>query len=119
MFARRSLALARLAPLVRRMGGHGHGHGHAEEQVFLGITKDTPLAGFELIYGLTMAACVTVVVGGSLTNTEDTFGSWARREALARERVLEAGGEVEYGKYYQGTAYVEESTGAYPVLAEE
>ena len=25
---------------------------------------------------------------------------WARQEALAREKVIEEGGEIEFGKYY-------------------
>lgn len=30
---------------------------------------------------------------------------WARAEAIARKKVIESGGEVKFGKYYQYTEY--------------
>jgi hypothetical protein len=86
----------RLAASVRRMGGgHDHGHGHEEKAYFLGLKPDSPSEGFEVIYGVTMFACILVLVGGSMMKTDDSFHTWARREAIAREKIIDAGGEIE------------------------
>lgn len=105
----------------RRMGGGGgHDHGAEEQAYFLGMKPGTPSQGFEVIYAVTMISCLAVIVGGSAMKQEDSFSTWAKREAVAREKVLENGGEIEFGKYYQGTKFVDgEGLQAAPVLEEE
>ena len=47
------------------------------------------------------------------------YQAWARREALAREKVVEAGGEIEFGKWYQSVQFEESEIDNMPVLKEE
>lgn len=35
------------------------------------------------------------------------FQEWARREAIARKKVVDNGGEVKFGKYYMYTTFEE------------
>jgi hypothetical protein len=100
-------------------GGHDHGHGHEEQAYFLGIKPGSPWEGFEVIYGLTILSCTLVVVGGSFMKTDVDFQTWARREAEAREKIIEKGGEIEYGKYYQTVKYKDEGMSATPSVDED
>lgn len=86
---------------LRRGHDHAHGHEHEEKAYFLGLKPGTPSQGFEWIYFITLTSCMVVLVGGGMISDKDDFREWARREALAREKVQEAGGEIEFGKYYQ------------------
>jgi hypothetical protein len=45
--------------------------------------------------------------------------AWARREALAREKVVENGGEIEFGKWYQTVQFQEDEIDNMPVVKEE
>lgn len=45
--------------------------------------------------------------------------AWARREALAREKVVENGGEIEFGKWYQSVQFQEDEIDNMPIVKEE
>jgi hypothetical protein len=47
------------------------------------------------------------------------FQAWARREAIAREKIMENGGEVEFGKWYQSAKFEETEIDLMPVELEE
>ena len=44
---------------------------------------------------------------------------WARREALAREKVVENGGTIEFGKWYQYPTFTAEGIDNMPTQVEE
>eukprot|EP01039_Chlorochromonas_danica_P008666 gene8665-9550_t len=103
-------------------GGHGHGHSqpagpydpphHATvtDKAFLfGIdpAHKTASEGWETITALTYLLTAGVFITIFLTRDTEAFSTWARAEALARERILANGGEVEFGKYYSGHTFSE------------
>ncbi len=82
-----------------------------------GLTPNYKTEGWEVITWVTYAACTLLLVVGVGSQNNDTFKSWCRREALARETHEENGGEVEFGKYYQKIEYqIEGEVGAVPSI---
>lgn len=61
--------------------------------------------GWESIVLLTFGSCFLILTAGMSMKSDDSFKGWARREAQAREQVVENGGTVEFGKYYQVAEY--------------
>ena len=55
------------------------------------------MEGWEIIYGTTFLGTTLALVLGYNTGARETFRDWARKEALAREEVIENGGEIEFG----------------------
>lgn len=53
-----------------------------------------------------------------LTLPPHFYQEWAIREAKAREEVREAGGEIEFGKYYSTPSYEEDEEDKIPKMAE-
>ena len=45
--------------------------------------------------------------------------NWARNEALAREKVVENGGTIEFGKWYQYPTFTAEAIDTMPTQNEE
>lgn len=81
------------------MGGDGKSPYPSQAYAFNRKPGDK-LEGWEIIYCLTMGSCFIAVVFGYGNTERESFRSWARREALAREKVVEEGGELEFGKFY-------------------
>ena len=54
-----------------------------------------------------------------LTHTRMYVQEWARREAIAREKVMEEGGEIEFGKWYQNAKFQENEIDNMPTELEE
>jgi hypothetical protein len=112
-------------------GGHGHGHGHkkattpydapaspgySETPYFLDMAPGQQSEGYEIITIFTYLACTGILVFNIGAKDNETFRTWCRREALAREEHIAKGGEVEFGKYYQTVVYEEPEIGALPVV---
>jgi len=104
----------------RNMGGHGPkkastpydapaGPGYGETAYPFGLGPNYKSEGFEAITIITYVACFGYVAFGLASKEDDSFNSWCRREALAREVLVANGGEVEFGKYYQSTEYEQTS----------
>ena len=75
-----------------------------------------PLEGWEGMYVLVMGLCTGVLVFGYGNTERESFREWARREALAREKIIEEGGEIEFGKFYSSKeGYSVESIDVMPV----
>eukprot|EP01031_Cornospumella_fuschlensis_P026631 gene26631-32181_t len=110
-----------------KQGGSSHPAGpydpphhptYPAQGTFLGIhpTEATKSEGWELptyLFYVGMFAFVYAAI-----SKPDEFKDWARREALAREKVLARGGVVEFGTYYQTRRFYEEM-GAAPIEEEE
>jgi hypothetical protein len=97
----------------------GDSHGSEEQAYFLGMKPGAPSEGFEMIYAITMISTLTVLIGGSYMRDQETFMKWSMREAIAREKLIEKGGVVEFGKYYQHTKYIDVGPGSAPDVDEE
>ena len=52
-----------------------------------------------------MLASVGLLVFGFDVKGGENFREWAKKEALAREKVIENGGEIEFGKYYSKSEF--------------
>lgn len=79
-----------------------------------------PTEGWEGIYMFVMGFCTLALVFGYGNVQRESFREWARREALARERVVEEGGELEFGKFYSSKeGYAMESIDVMPVKGGE
>lgn len=96
----------------RRSMGGGHGHGHdvahpkepyapkhhhhyPNEQYLFGIKPGDKAEGWEVPVWGVYTICFAIAafgMGMKATGVEE-FQSWARREAIARERVREEGGD--------------------------
>ena len=121
LFLRTAARGVRAVGMPRRQMGGGHGHGpskpagpydlphHAaypDAAYPFGLVPGKPKEGWEYITLATYMGCfVALVFGLSAKGNSDSFTEWARREALAREAVVENGGEIEFGKYYQTPVY--------------
>ena len=80
------------------------------------LQPGAPLEGWEGIYLIVMGSCTLLLVFGYGNTQRESFREWARREALARERVIEDGGELEFGKFYSSKeGYAVESIDVMPV----
>eukprot|EP00596_Hydrurales_sp_CCMP1899_P010803 CAMPEP_0119034836 /NCGR_PEP_ID=MMETSP1177-20130426/1855_1 /TAXON_ID=2985 /ORGANISM="Ochromonas sp, Strain CCMP1899" /LENGTH=141 /DNA_ID=CAMNT_0006992605 /DNA_START=155 /DNA_END=580 /DNA_ORIENTATION=+ len=120
---------------IRKLSGGGHGHdtphkthdahdAHAHEHVPLkpyevkhkhtygetahpfGIGPEGyKLEGWEYMFYGTLIICTLMLSVGRYARPDDSIQNWARREALAREKHKENGGEVEFGVYYQLPKY--------------
>lgn len=112
--------------------GHGHGqlshpkepyapkhHDHYPEKPYLfGIKPGDKLEGWEIItWGSYFIAFVGCSVGLYSSDT-DTFQDWARREAIARNVIIENEGTIEFGKYYQSKTYEFEDEDTAPKIAD-
>ena len=82
-----------------------HGHHYPSEAYPLGMVPGKKAEGWEGIVMLTYASCFLILTAGMSMKENDSFTDWARREAQAREQVVENGGTVEFGKYYQVAEY--------------
>jgi hypothetical protein len=71
-----------------------------------------------MTYG-TYFVCATILIVGLNAKGGDEFKEWARREALAREKVKENGGDVIFGNYYQKVTYQAEEVDQMPTVAEK
>ena len=69
---------------------------------FFSSKPGDPLEGWEGMYVLVMGLCTGALVFGYGNTERESFREWARREALAREKIVEEGGELEFGKFYSG-----------------
>ena len=68
------------------------------------------------MYALTMGLSAGALIFGYGNTDRESFREWARREAVARERIVEEGGELEFGKFYSSKeGYVVESIDVMPV----
>ena len=52
-----------------------------------------------------MVSCAGILVFGYGGSHEENFREWARREAVYREKAVENGTEIEYGKHYSFSQY--------------
>ena len=59
-----------------------------------------------------LSVIALVVFYGS--KNDQTFREWARMEAIAREKHIENGGELEFGKYYSVMEYEQEAIDQHP-----
>ena len=50
-----------------------------------------------------MVGSILTLAMGYQMKTKESFREWARREAEARERIKETGGEIEFGDVYNLT----------------
>eukprot|EP01041_Mallomonas_annulata_P012784 gene12783-26954_t len=126
-------ALRNVAKNIRpRYGSHsGHSHGsHAQsaepyavkhhatqpsEAYPFGRIPGTPLEGWEIITAVTVFACTALLTTNIYFSHDENFQMWAKREALAREKIIENGGEIEFGKYYSdSTNFVSEEVDKMP-----
>merc|ERR1719235_2830607 len=81
-----------------------------------GREPGAPLEGWEGMYVLVMGLCTGVLVFGYGNTERESFREWARREAFAREKIIEEGGEIEFGKFYSSKeGYSVESIDVMPV----
>ena len=118
-------------PLRRAMGGAPKkaatpydipkGQAYPDQAYPLGLTPDWKPQGWEGVTIVTYIACTVAIVFGVGNKEDDSFKGWCRREALAREKHEENGGEVEFGKYYSAPSYTleEGNLDAMPVVSEE
>eukprot|EP00615_Pteridomonas_danica_P001686 CAMPEP_0114349648 /NCGR_PEP_ID=MMETSP0101-20121206/15700_1 /TAXON_ID=38822 ORGANISM="Pteridomonas danica, Strain PT" /NCGR_SAMPLE_ID=MMETSP0101 /ASSEMBLY_ACC=CAM_ASM_000211 /LENGTH=119 /DNA_ID=CAMNT_0001488347 /DNA_START=33 /DNA_END=392 /DNA_ORIENTATION=+ len=90
----------------------------------LGLVPGRKKEGWEgMIYGFYGASAFLMIVG--LANKPSTdIREWARNEAIAREKVVAKGGEVEWGTFYNkgganGYTFSKSETGTTPVLEED
>lgn len=100
----------------RSFGGGGGGagakttpydlpHDHYPEEAYFGGKKHYEWEGWEGITAFVYITCFfALCFGGKPYNS---FRDWATREALAREKLVEDGEEIEFGKYYQTVKYVD------------
>ena len=84
--------------------------------LFVFLQPGQPLEGWEFIYALTMGLSAGAPIFGYGNTDRESFREWARREAVARERIVEEGGELEFGKFYSSKeGYAVESIDVMPV----
>ncbi len=95
-------------------------HPYPDQAYPLGLVPGAKSEGWEGVTIVTLLACTIVIVFGTNAKDDDSFKSWCRREALAREAHTENGGEVEFGKYYQKVDFApNDFNDAMPERAEE
>ena len=97
-----------------------HGHHYPSEAYPLGMVPGRKSEGWEGITAVVLVSCFLILTVGSNIKSGGTFPEWARREALAREKHIENGGTVEFGKYYQNAEYEDgDGIDAAPVMKEK
>mmetsp|Transcript_33808 Transcript_33808/g.49083 ORF Transcript_33808/g.49083 Transcript_33808/m.49083 type:complete len:176 (+) Transcript_33808:726-1253(+) len=92
---------------------------YPKEAYFLGINpKEYKSEGFEVITIVTYILMFGILALTFTVKESDSFREWAIREAKAREEVREAGGEIEFGKYYSTPVFEEDEEDKIPKVAE-
>ena len=76
------------------------GSAYPNEAYPFGLVPGKKNEGWEYITYACYTACFVWLTVGLSMKDDDLFTSWARREALAREKAREDGEEIEFGKYY-------------------
>ncbi|KAJ8604067.1 hypothetical protein CTAYLR_001758 [Chrysophaeum taylorii] len=115
-----SQSVRRGAPVrvpARRLGaGPQPKHG-----TLFGETAETKWEGWEPIVYTAYAASAIVLIVGLANKPQTSILQWAREEALARMKILEAGGDVQYGVHYSNSkiTFSKEDVGELPVQEEE
>lgn len=74
-------------------------------EAYFGGKKNYQWEGWEGITAFTYITCGLALC--FMTKPFNSFRDWANREALAREKRVENGEEVEFGIYYQTIKYVD------------
>lgn len=103
--------------LRRFFGGESH-HGEGEARLF----GDSKWEGWEPIVYVTYAASALVLIVGISNKPQTSILQWAREEALARMKIEDDGGEVEFGTHYAkevSPPYAKEEVGEMPTVEEE